>query len=326
MKYRALLVNSLLVLTILGAIPPSFGTYQVSDVMGVLVVSPSQEPGSPGSRNFTIIVGHDGFNHSSGPLTLHVNQGENLTIKFIYGDANFTFDNPHIIMIEGYNAQTHLLDKKAPVQVLSIIVGQTGRFVIYCIIPCFGMENMQTGVLEVVPGPVRVAINTILAMHHMEYHRGPHFHEKSVVTDKNGDPVSGVLVDLFVYTSFGLMMLGSNITQADGTVDFLYPLTTTRDMSVFVSFGGSGHLRPSNATGMLLGNYTTVNRNEATTPYLFGQTRLIDLRLAGIPPLPAYVVVIVAMTVLAAVWSVFAYVLTQILAIRRIGKKQEVTE
>jgi hypothetical protein len=319
MKCKSILAGSILLLTILAALPQAFGTYQVLGMGGVLAVSTSEDPGS---KTFTIIVGHDGFNHTSGPLTIQVNQGDNVTIKFVYGDSNFAYDNPHVIRIEGYNIQTQLLDKKAPVQRLSFIVGQTGTFVIHCVLPCFGMENLQNGALEVIPSPLKIAITTITTMQHMEYHQNLHFHVIAVVTDKNNKPVSGVLVDLFVETDFGLMKRGSNVSQADGSVHFLYPLTVMRDTEILVSFGGSGNLRPSNVTGMLLTNYTNFSNNQ-TTPYLFGQTRLIDLRLIGIPPLPAYATVLVAMVVLAAVWSVYVFVLTLVIAIRRLGKKGE---
>ncbi len=318
MKCKAILASSILALTILAALPPAFGAYQVSDLRSALVVSTSE---NPGSKIFTIIVGHDGFNHTSGPLTIQVNQGDNVTIKFVYGDANFTYNNPHVIRIEGYNIQTHVLDKKAPVQLLSFTVGQTGRFVIHCIVPCFGMENLQNGALEVIPSPSKISINTIITMSHMEYHPNLHFHAIAMVTDKNNSPVSGVLVDLFVGTSFGLMKLGSNVSQADGSVHFLFPLTMMRDAEIFVSFGGSGNFRPSNATGRLLMNYSNVSNNQST-PYLFGQTRLIDLRLIGIPPLSAYATVLVVLTVLATVWSVYTFVLMQILAIRRLAKAE----
>ncbi len=66
------------------------------------------------AKIFTIIVGSSGFNGSVSPISIQVTQGDNVTIKFVYGDENLSFDNPHAIRIEGYNIETGKIDRETP--------------------------------------------------------------------------------------------------------------------------------------------------------------------------------------------------------------------
>lgn len=319
MKIRLALVGSILALIILTALPSAMGAIQAPYALtGVIAVDPL---GTPTAKAFTIIVSAAGFNGSAAPLTLQVNRGDNLTIKFVYGDGDLNFDNPHIIRIEGYGITTGRIDKETPVQTVTFTAGQVGRFQFHCVIPCFGMENLQNGALEVTPIPTKIAVSTETTIRHMETHPSLHLHVIAVVTDTSNNPIAGVVVDFLVETSFGLMKVGSNVSQADGSAHFLYPLTTSREMRVVVNFGGSGNFKASNATGTLVPNYTSVQTNE-TTPYLSQQSPSVDLRLVGVPPLTSYIIVLVALTVIAAVWSVYVFVLTQILAIRKVAQKE----
>lgn len=320
--------SAILALIMFVAIPPAFGSSQAFGAPnGVLAVSQS---GTPDAKVFTVIVSHLGFNGSSGPLAIQATQGDNITINFVYGEGNLSFDNPHIIKIEGYNIQTRVLDKSAPMQRLSLIVGQAGRFVFHCVLPCFGMENLQNGVVEVAPSPTTVKVSTGLAIRHMELHPPLHLHVIGVVTDSNNNPVRGVPVDFYLETSFGYMKIGSNVTQADGSAHLLYPLffctaisctPSLKELNVRVSFGGGGNFKPSNGTATLVPNYPALKANE-TTPYLSLQTPLVDLRLIGVPPIPAYAIVLLGLVVIAGVWSVYFFVLTQIIGIRRVAKKE----
>lgn len=291
---------------------------------GNLVVSPASitDTGSE-VKVFTIVVGRTGFNGSSGALNIQVNQGDRVRIIFVYGDGDLRQDNPHVVIIEGYNIQSDEIRKKDPTSIVEFTAGQVGEFRFYCSVPCLGMDNLQKGMLEVNRPKLATSIKTSLSANHLEVHHPnidhfiPHtdmIHVIAYVTDENGGPVVGALVDFLFSTSFGMMKVASNVTEADGSAHLLYPLVSLRKMSVAAYFRGSGSYVGSNATSALIPDASTVEEPE--TPYLSGQNMLLDPRLVGVEAHVAATLIAMIAIVVGSVWVMYTYVLTRILKIK----------
>jgi hypothetical protein len=272
----------------------------------------------PSAENFTVIVSSSGFNGSSGTIEIVANQGDQVTIRFVYGDGNLTYDNPHVIRIEGYNIQTDQLNKAATVQVLTFTANQVGSFQFHCMIPCFGMENLQQGVFTVTPSTQATVSTSVLTSLNVEAHAGA-LTLSTRLTDEYGNPIPGVFVNFMVSTDFGSMSIGHNVTASDGTVKLVYRPSSLWPMTITAHFaGGAGYL-PSNATE----TYTVdVGRSVPTTPYISGQSPTVDLRVVGVPPLVANAIVILVLLVVVSVWSVYGFVLKEIFTIRKADKEQ----
>ncbi len=119
----------------------------ISGNLKVLNLTPSSN--ETGVKYFTVLVSASGFNGSPNPFYLQVIQGDRIDIRFVYSDQDLSFDNPHKMLIGGYNIVTGDIDGQIPVQEVNFTASQVGSFQFYCIIPCFGMENLQQGFLVV---------------------------------------------------------------------------------------------------------------------------------------------------------------------------------
>lgn len=298
---------------------------------GTLVVKPSVSTSSRVSevKVFTLAVARTGFNGSSGGINLQVNQGDRIRINFVYGDGDLRQDNPHVVTIDGYNIETGEISKKNPIETVEFTAGQVGKFRLYCSIPCLGMENLQQGMLEVSPPKLGTFIRTSLSARHLEVHH-PYIdhslahtdllHVIAYVMDETGSPVAGVLVDFLVSTRFGIVKVASNMTEADGSAHLLYPLAALREMKVTVSFWGSGGYMASNATELFTPVVSVGEIPE--TPFLSGQNSLVDLRVVGIQPHVGATLMALIALVVGSVWLTYAYVLSQILKIKRVSSKR----
>lgn len=330
MLRRAGFMISLLLL-----IPPAFAAAESSlpliSVPGALAVSPSPSVSADSSevKAFTIVVSRNGFNGSSAPLNIQVTQGDKVRIKFVYGDSDLRQDNPHVVKIEGYDIVTDEISKKYPVAIVEFTAGQVGKFRFFCSISCLGMDNLQSGTLEVNPPKLETSIRTVLEARHLEVHHPnidhflPHtdvLHVVAYVTSEKGRPVVGILVDFHVSTTFGLMKVASNTTEVDGSAHLLYPLSSLRKMGVTTYFKGSGAYEASNATGVFTPDISIVDPLE--TPYLSGQNPTIDLRVVGIEPQVGASLVAIIAVVVGSVWSTYVYVLGHVLKIKKHSSKR----
>lgn len=286
-------------------------------------------PSQPGNGNssqlkvFTVVVSRLGFNGSSDSMNLQVNQGDRVRMLFVYGDNDMMHSNPHEMTIDGYNIVTDTINKKTPTTVVEFTAGQAGKFVFYCSKPCAGMENLQNGTLDVKPAKAAETMKTTIAIKHLEIHHSEILlHVVSALADDKGRTVEGVLVHFFISTTFGMMKIGSNTTQADGTAHLIHPLASVWEMKVGVHFDGSGIYQASEATTSFLPD-GSVSEVAATLPYVSGQNKLVDLRLIGIEPLQGAIMAIVVALIVGSVWSTYAYVLSQILKVRPVLSKRE---
>ncbi len=123
---------------------------------GQMVVSGSAQSsttataaGGTGAKSFTIYVSRFGFNWTSGKLDSNVQQGNSVSIKFVWNDTDLTADSPHQLEVQGYGAVSAAIGQLNPVSVVQSTADKTGTSQINRIIPCVGMANLQNGWLVV---------------------------------------------------------------------------------------------------------------------------------------------------------------------------------
>ncbi len=311
--------------------------YESTTQPGILAVQKlnSTDNGTE-TRIFTVIVGSSGFNGSAYPINIQVSQGDKVTIRFVYGDGSLSFDNPHIILIDGYNIETGKIDRETPVQELTFTAGQVGNFHFHCALPCVGMENLQQGTLVVATSKQGAPIATNLTQMKVE-NNGNGISISARLTDQQGAPVSGAIVNFYVSTDFGPLNLGQNATASDGSVQFEYSPGSLREMVVTAAFAGSGRYMESKAATSFIpqsaqgsgGVLVLVSPGalqppaNLVSPYLSGQVSAMDLRLVGVQPVLGAIIVTIALLIVISVWSVYALVVKEILAVRKAGKAQE---
>jgi hypothetical protein len=297
---------------------------QLTNISGNLTVfnlTPSSN--ETGVRYFTVLVSASGFNGSANPFYLQVTQGDRVDIRFIYADQDLSFDNPHKMLIGGYNIVTGNVDKQIPVQEVNFTASQVGSFQFYCIIPCFGMENLQEGFMVVSASTRTAPVSTNLSQLNVAA-RGNVITVSVLLANKNGAPISGAIVEFSVSSDFGQVKMGQNTTGSGGTAElsFAFPLNTPRAIFVIAHFAGSGqYLQSQTSTSFIPPPSQTEPTPE--TPYVNGQAPSVDLRLAGILPIHSLIIVTVGLLVVLSVWSVYALVLREIVAVKRAGRTVE---
>jgi len=287
--------------------------------LAVFNLTPSNN--ATGVKDFTVIVSASGFNGTATALNLPVNQGDQVTIRFVYGDQSLSFDNPHKMRIGGYNIVTGNIDRLIPVQIVNFTASQVGRFQFICIIPCYGMENLQAGFIIVSASSRQAPVATNLS--HLNVEASGNIVTLSVVlANQKGAPISGAIVEFYVSTDFGPVKMGQNTTASDGTAQLAFSMTTPREIFVTAGFAGSGqYLQSQTGTSFT----PPPGQVEATqgAPWVNGQAPSVDLRLAGIEPVHSIIIVTVGLIVILSVWSVYALVLKEVGAVRRAGRKRE---
>src|SRR5208282_4504452 len=260
-----------------------------------------------GVETFTMLVSSHGFNGSSNTLNLDVSQGDQVDITFVYSDP--TVNTAHQIAIEGYNIQTAILDKANPTSKIQFVAGQVGSFLIHCIIPCVGMEYLQNAWL-VVQQITGVIIGTTLTLGNLNV-TGSLLNIIARVTDRAGNPISGLIVSFYVSTEFGMMNIGNNVTDTNGVARFTYPLASIRDMTVEAYFPGSGIYQSGNATAFLApSNSGTVfvSIGGETNNFPGGEGSFFDTRLVGVSTEISELLATIVLVVILCVWSTYAYV------------------
>ncbi len=122
----------------------------IAVLVSILVVSscaqPQPEEVSPPQEKETlrVEVSRYGFNGNPGEFRLKVEEGQEVTIVFIYGYGDLLEDNPHIIGAIDYDIDTGLLSQTNPEITLSFIAKETGEIVFACIRPqCTGHHNLH---------------------------------------------------------------------------------------------------------------------------------------------------------------------------------------
>jgi len=313
-------VARVVVLLLLALMGMGFSTLSSYASRSASVTITNQTTGDFGFRIFTVMVSSQGFNGSSNTLNLDVSQGDQVEITFVYDS---TVNTAHEIAIEGYNIQTAILDKANPISKIQFVAGQAGSFLIHCIIPCVGMENLQNAWL-VVQQSTGAIIGTTLTLRNLNL-TGSLLNIIARVTDSAGNPISGLIVSFYVSTDFGMMNIGDNVTDTNGVARFAYPLASIRDMAVEAYFPGSGIYKSGNATAFLApSNSGTVFASivsETNNPP-GGEGNFFDTRLVGVSTQISVVLATIVLVVIICVWSTYAYVIGLILKIKKQNSKK----
>jgi hypothetical protein len=286
---------------------------------GMLYAAPAATS-NPDPIEFTVVVSSIGFNGTSGPFSIAVNQGDTVTIHFVYGDNSLSFDNPHRVFIDSYALTTGTIDRTTPIQTLTFTVGQAGQFKFHCDLPCFGMENLQQGVLVVRPhcrngsliptgfSPLLSQVRAQRALAIFAY-----------LSDLNDTPIAGVLVNFHVSTDFGQMSIGQNSTYSNGMAELTYTPGSIATLDVTASFAGTCVYQASSVTATLQLPAPSTNPG-GQSPYISGQA-LIDTRLVGVQVALALLVITLGVIVVASLWSTIGYVFLRIFRISKADEK-----
>jgi len=287
---------------------------------GSVTIITNQTTGDFGFRIFTVMVSSQGFNGSSNTLNLDVSQGDQVEITFVYDS---TVNTAHEIAIEGYNIQTAILDKANPISKIQFVAGQAGSFLIHCIIPCVGMDNLQNAWLVVQQSTGEI-IGTTLTLRNLNL-TGSLLNIIARVTDRAGNPISGLIVSFYVSTDFGMMNIGDNVTDTNGVARFAYPLASIRDMAVEAYFPGSGIYKSGNATAFLAPSnsgtiFVSVVGGTNNPPG--GEGNFFDTRLVGVSTQISVVLATIVLIVIICVWSTYAYIIGLVLKIKRQNSKR----
>lgn len=275
-------------------------------------------------KTFTVIVSSHGFNGSSNTLNLAVSQGDQVDITFVYSDP--TVNTAHEMAIEGYNIRTTIIDQANPITKIQFVAGQVGSFLIHCIIPCVGMENLQNAWLLVKQSTGALIGTTLTLRNGLSLAlNGSLLNIIARVTDRAGNPITGLIVSFYVSTDFGPMKIGDNVTDTNGAAHFAYPLPSIRNMTVTAYFPGSGIYQSGNATASLIpSNSGTgfVSIGGETNQPPGGEGAFFDPRLVGVPTDVGGVLAGLVLVVILCVWSTFAYVISLVLKIKRQNSKK----
>lgn len=314
----------LLLLALVGmGLSPSGYALAIASHSGSLTIITSQTTGDPGFKIFTVMVSSQGFNGSSNTLNLDVSQGDQVEITFVYDSP---VNTAHQMRVEGYNIQTAIIDKANPTSKIQFIAGQAGSFLIHCIIPCVGMENLQNAWLVVKP-LTGVIIGTMLTLRttlRISTPTGSVLDMIARVSDSAGNPITGLIVSFYISTDFGMINIGENVTDTNGMARFTYSLTSIREMTVEADFPGSGIYQSGNATALL----TPSNSSKVLVPVVGennppgGEGNFFDIRLVGVSPEVNAVLATIVLVVILCVWSTYAYVIGLILKIKKQNSKK----
>jgi hypothetical protein len=293
-------------------------------------ITTSQTSEGPGLEAFTVKVSSQGFNGSSNTLNLPVSQGDEVSITFVYDDP--TVNTAHQLAIVGYNIQSTIISQANPTSRIRFVAGQAGSFLIHCIIPCVGMENLQNAWLLVKQAVGKVirttlTLQTTLTVQTLQNVApvGSSLNILARVTDQAGNPITGLIVSFYVSTDFGMMEIGNNVTDTNGMARLTYALPSIRNMIVAADFAGSGIYQGGNATATLTpsntGTVFVSIGGQANHPPA-GEGGPFDPRLVGVPNEVSVVLAGIVLVVILCVWSTFAYVVSLVLKIRQHNSKK----
>ncbi len=124
--------------------------------VGLLVVAsacaqqPPETPSHQETGALRVEVSRHGFNKSPGEFRLEVEEGQEVEITFVYGDGDFSQNNPHTIIIPDYGITTGILDENNREETVRFIAKGHGEVTFMCAITdCVGHTNLLGGIVDV---------------------------------------------------------------------------------------------------------------------------------------------------------------------------------
>ena len=326
MKTAGILLLLILTLWGLPSIVPANDPQTMGEPIprGTLMVAQAVQ--APSVRNFTVYVGVTGFN-STGitGMRIDVNEGDMVTIRFVYNDTSFGSNNPHEICIQGYNLCTGTLDENIPEGVLSFTANIVGQSVIECIVGgCAGHARLQASVLDVSPysGP-QVKTNLTLTGEVVAHSR-PIVILVAQIYDENGSRVPGVLVHFYRESTWGFAEIGADASDGAGRANITYSPPLDGHIIFMAHFLGSGIYMPSSSETFI--HYAVPQENDYDFPFVWGQNPIFDLTTVGVPAAAGFLWVGVVVLIVGSVWTTYLYVVRQLLGIRNAGHGEEDSE
>lgn len=253
-------------------------------------------------------VSREGLN-GRPDLVIEAEQGQRVEMTFVWADMAVP-DNAHLIYIKGYELSTDLLSSEHRTHTLSFVADAPGTFEVVCVWPCEGhLEALQGGRLRVTPvgggtgGQSLTA--TGLALRSLGPEAGGAVRLRATLADDAGNPIPNVPVRFFVEAELagtrGLMEIGSAVTDSRGVASLVYAPTFPGEQRLTARFEGVGLYAESEGTARL-------DVPDAVPAYTSGPP--------GLAPLPRLAAAGLVALVLG-VWATFAYVIYQVLRIRR---------
>ena len=99
-----------------------------------------------------VTVSRNGFD-GSRQFRIEVEEGEEFEITFVYGDGDFSQNNPHVIEITALGLTTGVIDRQNAEETLHFTATETGEISFMCTkVDCVGHANLLTGTIDVGEG------------------------------------------------------------------------------------------------------------------------------------------------------------------------------
>ncbi len=123
----------------------------VTSACGTPPPPPPPAPTPPPQEGvYRVEVSRQGFKNMTGESRLEVAAGQEIEITFVYGDNDFSQNNPHIIAIPALNITTDTLDRENPEVTVRFTASQTGEINFMCTkVDCVGHTNLLGGTIVV---------------------------------------------------------------------------------------------------------------------------------------------------------------------------------
>ena len=114
------------------------------------VESSSHEDESPAhEEEIRVSVSRNGFD-GSRQFRIEVEEGEDVEITFVYGDGDFSQNNPHVIGIPALGLTTGVIDRQNLEETLHFTPAETGEIMFMCTrVECVGHANLLVGTIDV---------------------------------------------------------------------------------------------------------------------------------------------------------------------------------
>ncbi len=111
--------------------------------------SPDEEETAAHEEGIRITVSRNGFD-GSRQFRIEVEEGEEVEITFVYGDGNFSQNNPHVIEIPALGLTTGVIDRQNLEETVRFTAAETGEIMFMCTqVDCVGHANLVTGTIDV---------------------------------------------------------------------------------------------------------------------------------------------------------------------------------
>lgn len=276
----------------------SIGEFHVREPLGAHVPEPLE---------LTVEVSYKGLNHHSD-LEIDAVVGQEIEITFVWADEAVP-DNAHRLLVKGYGLQTELLDSDNREATLRFVADRVGTFEVVCDWRCEGHTSALQGAKLIVadphPGDQVTLIPTSLLLAPVAAPDSSAVTLSATLTDTAGAPVAGAPVRFYLRTSFvgveGDAEVAAVLTDDAGAARATYRPTSDGEHLFVVRFPGSD--LHAEADEVL-----SVDVDRASPAYVVAPR--------GLEALSDVVPLVFAMVVIS-IWTTFAYVLLQVVLIRR---------